>query len=105
LRQQLDEVQTAVFKAPMDVLGGDVVAAASDSMLHSFDVQLRTGKANVPDINLDAVGRGLREEARNRVGAERSLKSEVFTFREPAVTILRLCAMRRCWRPLESAPD
>lgn len=67
-----------MIEAPMDVLGGDVVAAASDSMLHAFDVQLRTGKANVPDINLDAVGRGLSEEARNCIGAERGFEGEVF---------------------------
>ena len=75
---QLDQVKPAVLEAPADMLSGDIVAAAADASLDSFDVQLWTGKADVPDIGLDALRCGLCEQARNRVGAQRGFKSEVF---------------------------
>ena len=75
---QLDQVKPAVLEAPANMLGGDIVAAAEDASLDSFDVQFWTGKADVPDMGLDALRRGLCEQARNRVGAQRGFKSEVF---------------------------
>ena len=74
---QLDEVKPAVIEAPVDMLGGDVVAAAAHASLNSLDVPLRTGKADVPDIDSDALRRGLCEHARDRVGAQRGFEGEV----------------------------
>ena len=77
---QFDKVKPAVLEAPVDMLGSDVVATAVNAGLHAFDVKLRTRKTDVPDIDLDALRRGLGEQAWNRVGAQRGFKGEVFVF-------------------------
>ena len=52
-----------MLEAPVNMLDGDIVAAAVDAGLDSLDVKLRTGKADVPDIDLDALRRGFSDPA------------------------------------------
>ena len=73
---QLDQVKPAVLEAPVDMLSSDIVAATLDASLDSFDVQLRIGQADVPDIGLDALRRGLCEHARDRVGTSMVSKAK-----------------------------
>ena len=44
-----------MFIAPADMLGGDVVAAPSDSRSYALDMKLGAGKAHVPHVKLDTL--------------------------------------------------
>ena len=59
-----------MFVTPVNMLGGDVVAAPAYPSQYAFDMELGTGKAHVPDVDFDTLRRGLREQARDRIGAE-----------------------------------
>ena len=79
-RKQRDEVETAMFVAPMDVVRGDIVPTSADSGLHTRDVQFRVGQSHVPDVYLGAMLGGLRKEPCDGIPAKGGLKGKIQTF-------------------------
>lgn len=77
--KQRDEVETAMFVAPMNVLCRDVVPTSPDSGLHTGDVQFRTGQSHVPDVELDILLGGFRKEAGDGISAQGGLKGKIQT--------------------------
>lgn len=75
--EQRDEVETAMFVAPMDVVRRDVVPASADSGLHARDVQFRAGQSHVPDMRLDALFCCSGKEACDGIPAEGGLKGKI----------------------------
>ena len=73
-----------MFLAPADMLGGDVVAAPSDSRSYALDMKLGAGKADVPHVKFDTLWCGLHEQTGDRVGAKGGFEGKVFALSNSA---------------------
>ena len=75
--EECDEVQLTVLVPPADVFLRDVMASSSDPGLHALDMQLRAGKAHVPEMNCDPLCVSLCEKVRNCTSIEGGLECEI----------------------------
>ena len=67
MRQEFDEVESAMVVAPVDLFYGNVMTASVDLGLHPRDAEFLAGKACIPHMHLEALGGGLCKEPCNRI--------------------------------------
>jgi len=75
--KERDEIETAVFVAPEDILLGDVVTSPAHASLDALDMKVRIGKTYIPDVNLDTFRGGVGEQTRDSIRSEGSLEREI----------------------------
>jgi hypothetical protein len=54
VRQEFDEVESAMVVAPVDLFYGNVMTASVDLGLHPRDAEFLAGKACIPHMHLEA---------------------------------------------------